>query len=531
MKIKAIAAAVVVLLGTAGCTDLLVEPKSAVSGAKSFEDPAAYRAFLAKLYAGLSLTGQQGPAGSGDIQGIDEGFSSYLRQYWQMQELPTDEAIIGWGDAGLPELNSQLWSSSNQFFAAMYSRIFFQVAMANEFLRETTDEKLAARGQTADALIAEVRQFRAEARFLRALSYWHGLDLFGNIPLVTEDFPLGTTPPEQRTRAEIFTFIEQELNEIEADLPAPGAGEYGRADQGALLMLRAKLYMNAGVYVGQDRYADALAAVDALIRSGAYMLDDDYQHIFLADNHTSPEIIFALPADGEHAQTFGGMTYLTHAPVGGSMNPADYGVDFGWGGPRARPEVVALFEAGPDGLPTSGPDARGHLFYTDGHTLTIQNVSDFTNGYAYVKYRNVTSTGEPGSRLNFPDTDFPMFRLADAYLMYAEAVLRGGGGSRAQALAYVNALRERAYGDTSGNITDAELDLDLILAERARELMWEAHRRSDLIRYGLFTGGEYVWSWKGGVEAGTATADHLALYPIPETELLLNPGLEQNPGY
>ena len=129
-----------------------------------------------------------------------------------------------------------------------------------------------------------------------------------------------------------------------------------------------------------------------------------------------------------------------------------------------------------------------------------------------------------------------MFRLGEAYLIYAEAVLRGGGGARAQALAYVNALRERAYGGASGDITDPELTLDFILAERGRELLWEAHRRTDLIRYGLFTGGSYLWAWKGqdphGTNpAGIATASTRDLYPLPANELIANPNLKQNPGY
>jgi hypothetical protein len=124
-----------------------------------------------------------------------------------------------------------------------------------------------------------------------------------------------------------------------------------------------------------------------------------------------------------------------------------------------------------------------------------------------------------------------MFRLGDAYLMYAEAHLRGGGGDRAQALAYVNALRERANGNTSANITDDQLSLEFILDERGRELLWEAHRRTDLVRYGLFTGGGYLWQWKGGILAGRATDTYRDLYPLPASELTTNPNLTQNPGY
>ena len=220
------------LVAAFGCTDVTTEPKSTVTGANVFNDPSSYRAFLAKIYAGLAVTGQQGPAGKADIQGIDEGFSQYVRLLWQMEELPTDEAVIAWNDTGVQELNTQIWGTSNQFLQAMYYRIFFQVAMVNEFLRETTDEKLAARGAT-DALKAQVATYRAEARFLRALSYWHGIDLFGNIPLVVETDPIGSTPPQQATRADLFNYVESELKAIQNQLPSSGAVEYGRASSAA----------------------------------------------------------------------------------------------------------------------------------------------------------------------------------------------------------------------------------------------------------------------------------------------------------
>jgi hypothetical protein len=521
--IKTLSAAAVLLLGLGACTDITTEPRSTVTGANIFNDAGSYRAYVAKLYAGLAVSGQQGPSGAADIEGIDEGFSQYLRLIWQMQELPTDEAAIAWQDAGLPELNTQLWSSSNPFLGAMYYRIFFQAALANEFLRETTDEKLSSRG-VGTALRADIQQFRAEARFLRALSYWHGIDLFGSIPLVTEADVLGSAPPRQATRKELFDFVVAELNGIREALPA--VPQYGRAGRAAADMLLAKLYLNAQVYTGENRYADARTATERVIAS-QYRLDDRYQDIFLADNHTSPEIIFPITQDGRNTRTYGGMTFLTHASVGGNvMNAADYGLNGGWWGLRVRPQVATLYPAaGP-----ASPDKRSAFFFTQGQTLQMNSISDFTNGYAAPKYQNVTSSGQPGSNSEFVDTDFPMFRLGDAYLMYAEAVLRGGGGSRAQALSYVNALRQRAYGNASGNITDAQLTLDFILAERARELLWEGHRRTDLVRFDRFSDNG-TWAWKGNVLAGRTTEGFRDLYPLPASELLANRNLTQNTGY
>ena len=508
------------IVAVTACTDTVLEPKSTITGANVFNDAGSYKAFIARVYAGLAVSGQQGAAGQPDIQGIDEGFSQYLRLLWEAEELPTDAAVIGWGDVGLPEMNTQMWASSNSFVVAMYYRIFFQVAMANEFLRETSEAKLAERG-VSGTLLTQIQQYRAEARFLRALSYWHAIDLFGNVPLVTETDELGSTPPQQATRSEIYEYVVSELTDIQGQLPAPGPGSYGRATGPAASMLLAKLYLNAEVYTGSANWSGALTAAQAAI-SGGYSLDPVYRHMFMANNQTSPEIIFAVPQDGLKTQTWGGMTFLVHASCGGSMNNADYGIDGCWWGLRLKPQAYNLFGAGDD---------RASYFYTDGQNVEIGSIGNFNDGIAAPKYTNKTSSGQTGSHSTHVDTDFPMFRLGDAYLMYAEAVLRGGGGSRAQALAYVNALRERAFGGPDGNITDAELTLDFILAERGRELLWEGHRRTDLVRFGRFTGGTYLWSWKGGVQAGRATETFRDLYPLPASELVTNPNLTQNPGY
>ena len=514
-------AATLLFLSVAACTDTTELPTSTITDTNYFNDPSSYRAFLAKIYAGLAVSGQRGPDGNGDIKGIDEGFSQYLRLYWEAHELPSDEAVIAWNDVGLPEMNTQLWASFNSFVVSMYYRIAFQVSLANEFLRQTTDDKLSARNVSPE-LRANIQTFRAEARFLRALSYWHGIDLFGNIPLVTEADVAGTTPPAQATRQALYDYVVSELNAIQADLPAAsGTGTYGRATKQAASMLLAKVYLNAEVYTGTPHYAEALAAAQAAI-AGPFSLDPSFRHLFQADNNTSPEIIFPIIQDGLHTQTWGGVTFLVHAACGGSLPPANLGVDGCWFGLRLKPEAFNRFAA---------DDPRRSFFWTDGQTIDVGKISDFSNGVLAPKYENITSTGAAGSNATHPDTDFPMFRLGDAYLIYAEAVLRGGGGDRAQALAYVNALRERAYGSTSADITDADLTLPFILDERGRELLWEGHRRSDLIRYHLFTGGDYLWSWKGGAPTGTATEAFRDLYPLPASELTANPNLVQNPGY
>ncbi|MCB0645626.1 MAG: RagB/SusD family nutrient uptake outer membrane protein [Saprospiraceae bacterium] len=690
-----------------------------------FSDPASYKRVLAKLYAGLAVSGQQGPAGRPDIGGIDEGFSTYLRQYFKIQELPTDEAVIAWNDGNIQDYTKHNWDSNNEFVTAMYNRIFYQISLCNEYLRETTDAKLDERGASADIKNA-VKTYRAEARFLRALSYWHALDLFRNVPFVTEDDKVGNIFPIQTNANDLFAYLETELKAIESDLAAPKTNEYGRADQAAAWMLLAKLYLNAEVYTGTKKYSEAADYSKKVIDAG-FSLEPTYAHLFMLDNENSNEIIFPVTFDGDRTKTWGGMTFIVHAAVGGSMSPAEFGIDGGWGGLRTTKAFVEKFPAvggsslytkanGRDNLPTMGvpgayqdwnpanpntvlrslnsdnvyegyvyisdasknefkftlnggwdenygdtgadgtlepggdnikvsaagyyrvvvnlndktysvtpaqwgligdatpngwdsdqnmtydaaegvwkiqlvlkkgevkfrlnddwgvnlgddgkdgllennganieiPSAGNYLiklyagapdytfsivrtsfdrramFFTNGQELDIDDISQFTNGYAITKYKNVSSTGAVGKNLTFPDTDFPMFRLADAYLMYAEAVLRGGNGSKATAVEYVNAVRRRAYTDTSGDIKEADLTLNFLLDERARELVWECQRRTDLVRFGKFTGGDYIWPWKGGVKGGVATEPYRDIYPIPASDLGSNTNLKQNPNY
>lgn len=509
------------LAGQSCVNDLDRKPFIEVTSATVYLDAANYKQILAKLYAGMAVSGQQGPAGQPDISGIDEGFSTYLRQYWKAQELPTDEAVIGWNDGSLRDYHDMDWTSSNEFITAMYNRIYYQITLCNEFIRETTDAKLAERGITAP----EIKTFRAEARFLRALSYYHALDMFGNVPFVTEADPVGSFLPKQTTRTELFGYIESELKAIDGDLVAPRQNEYARADKAAAWTLLAKLYLNGQTYIGQPKYTEAVEYCKKVIGAG-YALQANYAHLFLADNHKSPEMIFPVAFDGTRTKTWGGMTFLVHAPVGGSMNPAAFGINGGWSGIRATKGLVQKFND-----VTGRTDSRA-MFHTQDQNLEIEDIFKFNDGYAITKYKNVTVDGKAGSDVegNFPDTDFPMFRLADVYLMYAEAVLRGGGGGdKATAIGYVNQLRQRAYKGTTGNVTD--ISLDFILDERARELYWEGHRRTDLIRYGKFTGATYLWPWKGNVQGGTGVAEHFKLFPIPASDIVANPNLKQNPGY
>jgi len=503
------------------CTDLDLLPEDAFTEDVIFQDISAYRSYLAKVYGSFSLTGQDGPNGDADISIVnDEGFTSYIRVYWKAQELTTDEAVIGWTDAGIRDLHEHSWSSENQFMRVLYYRISLIVAIANDFLKQSEPEILQ-RNNIPQSDWAEIEAYRAEARYLRAMAYWHGLDFFRNIPLETS---ISATPPEQANPLDVYTFIKNELIEIENLLPAPRANEYGRVDQAALWMLQSKLYLNAETMVGVNQYSECVETCNKVINAG-YTLQPNYQDLFLADNNTSNEIIFAINSDGINTQNWGCTTFLVHGAIGGSMVSEDYGVSGGWGGMRTTSSMVEKF---PD---VTGEIDKRAIFYTSGQTLEINDIGEFTQGYAVPKYRNLDANGVAGSDPTHVDTDYPMFRLGDAYLMYAEAVLRGGaGGSTAVSISLINDLRSRAYGNSEGHITEDELTLDFILDERVRELYWEGSRRLDLIRYNQFT-DQTVWPWKGGVQEGRLTEKHRDIFPIPASDLAANPNLLQNDGY
>ncbi len=288
--------------------------------------------------------------------------------------------------------------------------------------------------------------------------------------------------------------------------------------------------MNAKVYTDTDRYDDCITMCNEII-AGGYTLKPKYLENFMADNNTSEEMIFTIQSDGILTQNWGGTTFLINGQIGEIENNAvDFGIT-GWTGAlRIRKQFVQKF----DGAKFSQDDRNtiGTGTATKQRTIDIADISVKSQGYIVSKFSNKTSTGVSGKNRDFADTDFPLFRLADVYLMYAEATLRGGNGTIAQSLVYVNKLRERANENaTTANITASELNLQFIIDERARELYWEGHRRQDLIRFGLYTGGTYNWSWKGNAARGISIPSFRRLFPIPQGSLGSNKNLTQNTGY
>jgi len=502
---------------------LNIKPTNDVTSDIAYKTPEDYKKELAKVYANYALTSPQGADGS-DVGGLNSGFTDFLRLFWTTQVMITDEAVCSWNDTGIPELDKGTWATDNVFLRGLYSRSLLQITFANEYLRQSTPEMLASRGITG-AAATDIQRYRAEARFLRAFQYWVLMDSFGNPPFVTEADAIGKTNPKQTTRAELFSYVESELKAIEADLADPRTNEYGRADKAADWALLARLYLNAQVYTGTPKFTEAITYSKKVINAG-YSLKSNYKDLFNTSNtESNNEAILTINYDGIRGTNNGGTTFLINAAVSADMKPATFGIpNGGWAGIRSRDNLPALF---PD---VTGAKDKRAMF--TGNKQNVESISAFTDGLAVTKFKNVNAQGVPAPSINgtFASLDFPLFRLAEQYLIFGEAVLRGGaGGTQAEAIGYINKLRERAYGNTSGNVST--VNVDFFLDERAREMYWECTRRTDLIRYGMFTGGRYLWPFKGGDQAGKAIAETRNLYPIPAADMIANPNLVQNPGY
>lgn len=512
------------------CNKVLdLKPTNGVTVDVAYSTPLGYKQGFAKMYGAFALTGNQGGAGLPDISTtvIDEGNSDFLRMFWNVQELSTDEAIdnASWNgntDAGLHDFHNMNWAAGNPMLEGLYVRSAYQILLANELIRQIgrLDER-GIKGASADS----IRAYIPEARFLRAFQYWVLMDCFGNPSFATEKDAVGSIMPPQKKRADLFNYIETELKDIENTLPAPRANEYGRADRAAAWALLARMYLNAQVYTGSPRYNDAVTYAKKVIDAG-YSLETNYNWLFLNDNYKCKnEFIFTINYDGQYSQNYGGTNYIVWAGSASDVGVNTVGVT-GWGGNRTTKNLPNLF---PDINGTA--DKRANFFKGSRNIEIVDRVAD---GYIVTKFKNINRDGSLGYQLRDLGVgiDMPLFRLGEQYLIYAEAVLRGAtNGDAATALNYVNLLRTRAYGSTSGNISSPQLTLDFLLDERGRELYWECHRRTDLVRFNKFTTSAYLWPWKGNVPNGTGVESFRNLYPLPSLEVSANKNLVQNPGY
>lgn len=478
-------------------------------------DPNAVEGLVSRLYASFALTGPSGP-GSSDIVSPDAGEGAFLRAIINLQDFTSDAMKNRWGDDGLDQLTTTSnWDRNNKFFRLFYDRAYYTIPQCNNFLQAL---------DIAD--FPDEENIVAETRFLRALAYYNIIDVFGKGVLATELNFGQSDPLPEASRQELFDYVESELLAIEPVIRP--TSNYGRANTYVVDMLLAKLYMNAEVYTGTPRWDDAATYVNKVINEGGYMLDSNFVRIFSSDNDSSPEVIFPLLAESLTSQSYGNTTYIVNGNLSADTMPlSQFGAAEGWTGHRATKSWYGLFGNSATELADSD-DVRASLFWTDGHNFEMNDYREWTDGFPSTKFRNTASDGN-GNPVSFSSTDFPFYRLSDAYLMYAELALRGASNtSMSDAVNYVNDVRTRS---NASAITMSDLTLDFILDERARELNLEGQRRTDLIRFNKFTGGSYIWPWKGGTANGSAISDNYKLFPIPATAIQANPNLTQNPGY
>ncbi|GAB3351644.1 RagB/SusD family nutrient uptake outer membrane protein [Arachidicoccus ginsenosidivorans] len=505
------------LTGLFSCTkDLDKQPTNGVTTAIQYETVAGYKQSLATIYGSLVYT----PTSTGS--------NGFLRDYWNMQEYPTDEAVSTWNDDGNVAIYHQLsWSADLPAVAMVYTDMMNTITLANSFIIESADTKIEARGFD-QAAADSVKEFRAEARFMRAYAYSVLMDTYGNPPFATDTTLAAGATPKQIDRKDLFNFIESELMDIAGKLPTPGTNEWGRADQGADWALLSRIYLNAKVYTGTARYTDAITYCNKIIESGQYALMSHYSWLFMGDNSQgNKEFILPIVYQNNNEVNWGGTNWLVLGPAG--VTELINGLSGSWNEFRFTQSIPKLFPSFDTTI-----DKRA-LFYTEGQTLEATTITNQTNGFSSYKFRNINRDGSAITQNNtfgnIADIDFPIFRLPEIYLTYAESVLRGGsGGNVTTALGYINQLRGRAYANDpsskEGNITAAALTTDFVLDEKAREMYWEAQRRTDLIRYDRLTTDTYLWDWKGGSLAGNAVSSKYNLFPIPTADLLANPNLK-----
>ena len=549
---KYLVCAGVALFGLTACVqDLNVEPQDENKILDFNQD-----AVFSKCYATLALTGQQGPAGSGDVDDIDEGTSAFIRMVWELQEFPTDECWVGWNDPGLPEIRTMKWNSLNQLVQGLYYRLYFNITLCNHFL-----ENASADGDGANQI--------AEVRFLRALNYYYLLDMYGNVPFADK---VNASKKPQYTRAQMFQWLEEELKEVETILPETRLNDF-RVDKYAAKMLLARMYLNAEVYTGTPKWQEAADYAKEVI-DGPHKLHTTslggvytpYQEMFMGDNYrvlggAAGEGLLNIYQDGIYAQAWGGSTFLVAACRDKNVyvNPA---TSEGWAGYRCSPEFIAKWTdlstaasilknefdmpafLGDDraiicsvlntGAPVVTPDPE---ITTADSIKPRGNMVGFYDSWSMLKWTGRYIENPLGEDITvaphgtqFPDTDVPFMRAGEAYLTYAEAVFRGASANGMTAEQAIQALRDRAHNTAAFTITE-----DFLLDEWSREFYAEGRRRIDLVRFGKFAGptADYHWEGRGGntTDQGLVVMDaKYNVYPIPESDIVAG-GLTQTEGY
>lgn len=525
-----------------------------------------------KCYAGLIMEGNDGNA---DFTIDDAGKSTLLRNLFNFNEIPTDEAICWWSDGGIADVAYNKFDPGNATLKNLYCRLMSNISYQNHFL-------------SLDAAKAEPTKY-AEVRVLRAYSYFLMLDFFGDptfIDKISAETPRQAHAYNEKfeegksyTRAELlqmgreflFNWVENELlaaepNLLEAKPETDSDPDYGRIDKGTCWLLLSRLYLNAGTYLNNDGqnnpyWNKALEYAEKVINSPYALFDDSkmsadakangykpYDLLFMGDNGSngsSCEALLPLLQDGEKTHGYGGSMFFVAALWDATMRTV-VGKDAAttantWSGMRVRPQFVEKFFTDPkvvvnksaSEIRAMNVDDRAILWgkgNSDGdRTLEIGANDKFVKGIATPKWNNNYSTtgSTPHDSYNV-DIDFFLFRVAEAYLNAAEAEMHINGEGSAKAKGYIDALRNRAHAAVRASYT-----LNDVLDERSRELYCEGQRRTDLIRFNQFGGTQatYKWELKGGSTNGTTFAKTNNLYPIPSSEILSNKNLTQIDGY
>lgn len=499
-----------------------------------------------KIYATLATTGQSGPDGNGDVEGIDEGVSAFVRMIFELNEFPTDEGWWIWGgDAGLPDLRVISWTAVNPLISGIYYRLYFDISLCNHFLEHATTDGDGA------AQIEEVR-------FIRALNYYYLLDMFGSVPFTLE---VSEAPKPQYTRVQLYEWLETELKDLETKLPAKRLNDY-RVDKVAAQMLLARMYLNAEVYTGTAQWDKALQYADLVINS-QYKLHmastsgnySAYQELFMGDNHKfvggDGEGILNIYQDGVMCQSWGGARFMCSAFRDAGYNY--FGISDTWSCFRTSPEFVekwvdletaaTIFKDEFEMPALLGDDRAIMRSYNVGSSDTCKLLGSTKEGAFYECWSVLKWTGRyseqklgeaniSGHSPDWPDTDIPFIRVAEAYMTKAEALFHQG--KTADALALINTtIRARANAKSLPALNER-----VLCDEWSREFYCEGRRRIDLIRLGFFAGPEadangYTWEGRGSSKSGEpfkSLDKKYNIFPLPNSDVVVQ-GLTQAEGY
>jgi hypothetical protein len=514
-----------------------------------------------KCYSCMAVIGQSDPGGDSDVEDMDAGMSGFYRTIWYCNDLTTDEAFWIWDDAESRGLPTTDWTGSSDMIRGIYTRLNLNIKYCNHYL------KYASRESEEDL------NRIAEVRWIRAFHVFYLMDMYLYAPLITEE---SSEFPHFLPRHEIYEWLVTELQDVITLLPAQRVEKY-RVGKAAAQLLLARVYLNADVYnkynkewVSGKTWQKAYDAATAVINDNPQhslvtqkIVTDSgfvysaYQQLFMGDNHRDEvmkEAIFQIYQDGIYTQSHAGANFLIAGPRIGGMTA--WGIEAEWHALRTSPTLIDKFLKphkidratatemiyNEFDMPAQLKDDRA-IFCSDGMNtaeainfnltgaMGIGANSNFYESWAGVKFTSVYSTASlpknsPRQSTSWADTDIPLLRLAEAYMIQAEALFRLG--DKTGALSIINnTIRARANA-----IPLTSLDEETLLDEWSREFYFEGRRRIDLVRFGRFFGPEsdlYRYHWEGRMGKPdaqpfvTGTPEYMNWFPVPSEDKRANP--------